>query len=107
MFSVWPERDFGDVLGEYRSRLGCVRVGDRANLSHVVNYKTANVAELNSERIGPGFKEFCRYLADLALTGNESGPQCGRKVVPADGVGGSASLLQCGFMAPLRVLSWQ
>ncbi len=62
----------------------------RANVSHVANDKAPNVAELDPQRICSRFKKSCRYLTDLALTGNESRPQCRRKV----------SLGDAGVLAP-------
>ena len=53
---------------------------------------------LTRRESGLAFKEFCRYLADLALTDNESGPQSGWKVALNDGLGEISNLtLQLGL----------
>jgi len=75
VISVRFKRDFLDVLGEYRPRSRCVRADDPANVLHMANNKATNIAELNSQRIGLGFKELCGYFINLAFTSNEGRSQ--------------------------------
>jgi hypothetical protein len=48
----WCERDPVDVLGEYGPRSGRLRIDDLADVPHVLNYKAANIAKLDAQRIG-------------------------------------------------------